>query len=50
MGLFVFGTAINLIIVLFFGLFEGFIQAFVFSMLALTYLSTAIRKDQGEAA
>ena len=50
MGFFVFGTAINLIIVLFFGLFEGFIQAFVFSMLALTYLSTAIRKDPGETA
>lgn len=49
-SLFVFGTAINLIIVLFFGLFEGFIQAFVFSMLALTYLSTAIRKDSGEAS
>jgi len=49
-GLFVFGTAINLTIVMFFGLFEGFIQAFVFSMLALTYLSTAIRKDSEELA
>lgn len=48
LGFFVFGTSINIIIVLFFGLFEGFIQAFVFSMLALTYLSTAIRTEQGD--
>lgn len=34
-------SGINFIIMLFFGLFEGFIQAFVFSMLSLTYLSLA---------
>lgn len=33
---------INLIIMLFFGLFEGLIQAFVFSILSLTYLSMTI--------
>ena len=38
-------TGINLIIVIFFGLFEGFLQAFVFGMLSLTYLSIAL---QGE--
>jgi F-type H+-transporting ATPase subunit a len=38
-------TGINLIIVIFFGLFEGFLQAFVFGMLSLTYLSLAL---QGE--
>jgi len=45
LSVFLVGTTINIIIVLFFGLFEGFIQAFVFSMLALTYLSTAIRTE-----
>jgi F-type H+-transporting ATPase subunit a len=39
-------SGLNLIIVLFFGLFEAFLQAFVFTMLALTYLSIGI---QGEA-
>ncbi len=39
-------TGINLIIVLFFILFEGFIQAFVFSMLTLTYLSIAVRHEE----
>ena len=39
---------INLIIVLFFGLFEGFIQAFVFAMLSLTYLSNAITYESAE--
>lgn len=39
---------VNLIIVFFFVLFEGFIQAFVFSMLTLTYLSIAISQDHGE--
>lgn len=36
---------LNITIVLFFTLFEGFLQAFVFAMLALTYLSMAL---QGE--
>lgn len=35
----------NFIIVLFFGLFEGFLQAFVFTMLALTYLSIALTAE-----
>lgn len=39
-------TGLNLSIVLFFGLFEAFLQAFVFAMLALTYLVIGI---QGEA-
>lgn len=36
---------INLLMILFFGIFEGFIQAFVFAMLTLTYLSTAIAHE-----
>lgn len=39
----------NILITLFFGLFEGFLQAFVFSMLALTYLSIALHGESGEA-
>lgn len=35
-------SGINISITLFFGLFEGFIQAFVFAMLSLTYLSMAV--------
>jgi F0F1-type ATP synthase membrane subunit a len=31
--------------ILFFGIFEGLIQAFVFAMLTLTYLSTAITHE-----
>lgn len=41
-------SGINLIIMLFFGLFEGLIQAFVFAMLSLTYLATAIAHDDTE--
>lgn len=41
-------TGVNLVIVLFFILFEGFIQAFVFSMLTLTYLSVAITHENEE--
>lgn len=37
---------VNLIITAFFVLFEGFIQAFVFSMLTLTYLSVAIQHEE----
>lgn len=48
LSLFTIGTTLNLIIVLFFGLFEGFIQAFVFSMLALTYLATSVRVEHEE--
>ncbi len=39
-------TGVNLIILLFFGLFEGVIQAFVFAMLAVTYLSIAISHEE----
>lgn len=38
-------SGMNLLMMLFFGIFEGCLQAFVFSMLSLTYLSLAI---QGE--
>lgn len=38
-------TGLNMLIILFFSLFEGLLQAFVFTMLSLTYLSIAI---QGE--
>jgi F-type H+-transporting ATPase subunit a len=40
-------SGINLIMVLFFGIFEGFLQAFVFSMLSLTYLSIALQGEGG---
>ncbi len=39
---------IGLIINLFFGIFEGIIQAFVFAMLSLTYLSLAISHEDEE--
>ena len=38
-------TGINFILLIFFGIFEGLIQAFVFSILTLTYLSLAIQKE-----
>ena len=38
----------NLIIMFFFGIFEGGLQAFVFCMLTLTYLSIAIHTEPGE--
>lgn len=41
-----FFTGFNLLISLIFGIFEGLIQAFVFSMLTLTYLSMEIVADQ----
>lgn len=40
-------TGIDLVITLFFGMFEGFLQAFVFSMLTLTYLSIALQGEGG---
>jgi len=42
-------TGINFIIVLFFVLFEGFIQSFVFCMLTMTYLSIAISGEHAES-
>ena len=38
-------TGLNLLIIMFFGIFEGLIQAFVFCMLSMTYLSTAIAHE-----
>ncbi len=35
-------SGINFLIILFFGVFEGLIQAFVFAMLTLTYLTIAV--------
>lgn len=46
----VFGIGPGLLITAFFGLFEGFLQAFVFSMLALTYLSIALYGEAGETS
>jgi len=47
-------TGINLTILGFFGLFEGLLQAFVFMMLTVTYLSIELQSEQpqepGEAA
>ncbi len=40
-------TGVNLLIVLFFGVFEGCLQAFVFAMLSQTYLSIAISQEEG---
>ncbi|MEX2437779.1 MAG: FoF1 ATP synthase subunit a [Candidatus Babeliales bacterium] len=40
-------SGMNIIVILFFGLFEGLIQSFVFAMLSLTYLSMAISTDEG---
>ncbi len=40
-------SGLNLVMVLFFGIFEGFLQAFVFSMLSLTYLSIALQGEGG---
>lgn len=41
-------SGLNLIVLVFFGVFEGMIQAFVFSMLSLTYLSIAIQTELEE--
>ena len=38
-------TGINMLMVFFFGLFEGFIQAFVFTVLTLTYLAMAVQPE-----
>ena len=39
-----------LILLFFFGIFVGTIQAFVFAMLSLTYIAVAITEDEGEEA
>ncbi len=41
-------SGINILMLLLFGIFEGVIQAFVFTMLTLTYLSMAILPDENE--
>jgi len=38
-------SGVNFLILFFFGLFEGALQAFVFAMLSLTYLSMALQKE-----
>lgn len=43
-------SGINLTILLFFGLFEGVIQAFVFAMLTITYISIGISSEQDDTA
>lgn len=40
--------SINMLVTFFFGLFEGLLQAFIFSMLTLTYLSIALHGEMGE--
>jgi F-type H+-transporting ATPase subunit a len=41
-------SGLNLLLLLFFGIFEGFLQAFVFTMLTVTYLSIAIQPEESE--
>ena len=42
-------SGMNFAMLLIFGIFEGFIQAFVFTMLTLTYLSMQIMPDEEES-
>ncbi len=42
-------TGLNLIVMFFFGLFEAFIQAFVFTILATTYLSLATQTHESHS-
>lgn len=42
------GLPLNFIATMFFGFFEGLIQAFVFSMLTLTYVSLAVNEGSDE--
>lgn len=39
------GTGLNFLVSIFFGIFEGFLQAFVFSVLTLTYLSISLEEE-----
>lgn len=39
-------TGLNILIMLFFSLFEGLLQAFVFTMLSLTYLAIALQGEE----
>jgi F-type H+-transporting ATPase subunit a len=40
-------TGINLLVTIFFTLFEGALQAFVFTMLTVTYLGLTLQEDGG---
>lgn len=40
-------SGFGLVISLFFGLFEGFVQAFIFSILSLTYIALAVSDEGG---
>lgn len=40
--------SLNMLVTFFFGLFEGLLQAFIFSMLTLTYLSIALHGEMDE--
>jgi F-type H+-transporting ATPase subunit a len=43
-------TGLNFLLLIFFGIFEGLIQAFVFTILSLTYLGLALQEEpSGEA-
>jgi F-type H+-transporting ATPase subunit a len=42
-------SGLNFGILLFFGLFEGFIQAFIFAMLTITYLALAVEQESPTA-
>lgn len=39
-------TGLNIVVALFFGLFEAFIQALVFSILSLTYICIAVQSEE----
>jgi F-type H+-transporting ATPase subunit a len=41
-------TGLNLLVISFFGIFEAFLQAFVFTMLTLTYLALGSQHDEEE--
>jgi F-type H+-transporting ATPase subunit a len=41
-------SGLNIIVVLFFGLFEGFLQAYVFTMLSVTNISIALQSEEDE--
>lgn len=43
-----FVTGLNIIVLAFFGIFEGLIQAFVFAMLTLTYIALGTQTEHGE--
>lgn len=50
LGLLGFISGINFCLALFFGIFEGLIQAFVFAILSLTYISIEVNSDTSHEA